>query len=36
MKLLGRKLIVNKDILKPRINRDIGWLALSRITKTLL
>jgi len=26
IKLLRRKLIVNKDTLKPRINRDIGWL----------
>ena len=26
IKLLGRKLIVNKDILKPRVNRDVSWL----------
>jgi len=26
IKLLKCKLIVYKDILKPRINRDIGWL----------
>ena len=26
IKLLRRKLIVNKDILKPRINRDVSWL----------
>jgi hypothetical protein len=25
-KLLRRKLIVNKDTLKPRINRDVSWL----------
>ena len=36
MKLLGHKLIVNKDTFKPKINRDIGWLAQSRTTKTLL
>ena len=36
MKLLRRKLVVYKDILKPRINRDISWLAQSRTTKTLL
>ena len=27
IKLLRRKLIVNKDMLKPRVNRDVGWLA---------
>ena len=27
IKLLGRKLIVNKNILKPKINRNISWLA---------
>ena len=26
IKLLRRKLIVNKNTLKPRINRDISWL----------
>jgi hypothetical protein len=26
MKLLGCEFIVYKDILKPKINRDIGWL----------
>ena len=36
IKLLGRKLVVNKDILKPKINRDVSWLAQSRTTKTLL
>jgi len=35
-KLLRRKLIVYKDIFKPRINRDVNWLAQSRTTKTLL
>ena len=36
IKLLGRKFIVNKDTLKFKINRDIGWLVQSRTTKTLL
>jgi hypothetical protein len=36
MKLLGRKFIVNKNTLKPKINRDISWLAQSKTTKTLL
>jgi len=36
IKFLRYKLIVNKDTLKPRINRDISWLAKSRTTKTLL
>ena len=27
MKLLKRKFIVYKDILKPKINRDVNWLA---------
>jgi len=36
MKFLRRKLVVNKDTLKPRINRDIGWLVKTRTTKTLL
>ena len=36
MKLLGRKLVVNKNIFKLRINRNINWLAQSRTTKTLL
>jgi len=26
IKLLWRKLIINKDTLKPRINKDVGWL----------
>ena len=34
--LLGYKLIVYKDTLKPRINKDIYQLAQSRTTKTLL
>ena len=36
IKLLRRKPVVYKDILKPKINRDISWLAQSRTTKTLL
>ena len=36
IKLLQRKLIVKKDMLKPKINRDISWLVQSRTTKTLL
>ena len=36
MKLLGCKLIVYKDIFKPKMNRDIGQLVQSRTTKTLL
>jgi len=36
IKFLRRKLVVNKDTLKPRINRDVGWLVKSRTTKTLL
>jgi len=36
IKFLRRKLIVNKDMLKPRINRDISWLVKTRTTKTLL
>jgi hypothetical protein len=36
IKLLRRKLIVNKNTLKPGMNRDIGWLAQSRTTETLL
>ena len=35
-KLLGCKLIVNKDTLKPKINRDISQLAESKTTKTLI
>ena len=36
MKLLWGELVVYKDILKPRMDRDIGWLVQSRTTKTLL
>ena len=36
MKLLWRKLIVKEDILKPKINKNIGWLVQFRTTKTLL
>ena len=36
IKLLGRKLIVYKNILKPRINKDIYQLVQSKTTKTLL
>jgi hypothetical protein len=27
IKLLGREFIVYKDTLKPKMNRNIGWLA---------
>ena len=36
IKLLGRKLVVYKDTLKLRINKNIYQLAQSRTTKTLL
>ena len=36
IKLLRRKLIVYKDTLKPKINKDVYWLVQSRTTKTLL
>jgi len=36
IKLLRRKLIIYKDIFKPKINRDVGWLAQFKTTKTLL
>ena len=36
IKLLGRKLIVNKNTFKPKINKDISWLAQFKTTKTLL
>ena len=36
IKLLGCKFIVNKDTLKSKINRDIGWLVQSKTTKILL
>ena len=36
IKFLGHKLIVNKNMLKPKMNKDIGWLAQSKTTKTLL
>ena len=26
IKLLGRKLVVNKNTLKPKINREVNWL----------
>ena len=26
MKLLRCKFVINKDILKPKINKDVGWL----------
>jgi len=35
-KFLSRKLVVNKDTLKPKINRDVSWLVKTRTTKTLL
>jgi len=35
-KFLRRKLVVNKDTLKPRMDRDVGWLVKTRTTKTLL
>ena len=35
-KLLRRKLIVQEDTLKPRINRDVSQLVQARTTKTLL
>ena len=35
-KFLQRKFIVKEDTLKPKINRDIGWLVQSKTTKTLL
>ena len=35
-KLLRRKLIVQEDTLKPRINRDVSQLVQTRTTKTLL
>ena len=35
-KFLRRKLVVNKDMLKPRINRDVSQLVKTRTTKTLL
>ena len=36
IKLLRRKLVVYKDIFKLKINRDVGQLAQTRTTKTLL
>ena len=36
IKLLQRKLIVKENIFKPKINKDISWLAQSRIIKILL
>ena len=36
IKLLWCKFIVKKDILKPKINRDINQLVQFRTTKTLL
>ena len=36
IKHLQCKLIVKKNTLKPKINKDISWLAQSKTTKTLL